>query len=100
LTRKVNSLINKSTPLSQTSLEAIDQTFRELGGDVLGIIPDQLDQTGDMSREEGLIRILLALRNDARDRKDWASADLIRQELAKLGIGLEDRADGTLWKVG
>ncbi len=100
LTRKVNSLINESAPLSQASLEAIDQTFRELGGDVLGIIPDQLDQTGDMSREEGLVRILLALRTDARDRKDWQSADLIRQELSKLGITLEDRADGTLWKVG
>ena len=100
LTRKVNSLINESAPLSQASLEAIDQTFRELGGDVLGIIPDQLDQTGDMSREDGLVRILLALRADARDRKDWQSADLIRQELSKLGITLEDRADGTLWKVG
>lgn len=100
LTRKVNSLINESAPLSQASLEAIDQTFRELGGDVLGIIPDQLNQTGDMSREEGLVRILLALRTDARDRKDWQSADLIRQELSKLGITLEDRADGTLWKVG
>ena len=100
LTRKVNSSINESAPLSQASLEAIDQTFRELGGDVLGIIPDQLDQTGDMSREEGLVRILLALRTDARDRKDWQSADLIRQELSKLGITLEDRADGTLWKVG
>ena len=100
LTRKVNSSINESAPLSQASLEAIDQTFRELGGDVLGIIPDQLNQTGDMSREEGLVRILLALRTDARDRKDWQSADLIRQELSKLGITLEDRADGTLWKVG
>ena len=100
LTRKVNSLINESAPLSQASLEAIDQTFRELGGDVLGIIPDQLDQTGDMSREDGLVRILLALRAGARDRKDWQSADLIRQELSKLGITLEDRADGTLWKVG
>lgn len=98
-TRRVNSLINDSPPLTQGSLEGIDQTFRDLGGDVLGIIPDQLDPKGDMSREEGLIRILIGLRADARQRQDWHAADLIRQELANLGVTLEDRADGTIWKV-
>jgi cysteinyl-tRNA synthetase len=98
-TRKVNSLVNESTPLSRDSLEAIDHTYGELGGDVMGIIPDQLSQKGDSSREEGLMEILLALRADARERKDWQEADLIRQELAKLGISVEDRPDGTIWKV-
>ncbi|MFL7838625.1 MAG: cysteine--tRNA ligase [Candidatus Promineifilaceae bacterium] len=98
-TRKVNSLINDSPPLTQGSLEAIDQTFRELGGDVLGIIPDQLDQKGDMSREDGLVRILIGLRADARERKDWQTADQIRQKLTDLGITLEDRPDGTIWKA-
>ncbi|MFN2163048.1 MAG: cysteine--tRNA ligase [Candidatus Promineifilaceae bacterium] len=99
-TRKVNSLVNESTPLSRDSLKILDQTFGELGGDVLGIIPDQLHQQGDSSREEGLMGLLLALRADARKRKDWQEADLIRQELAKLGITVEDRPDGTIWKVG
>jgi cysteinyl-tRNA synthetase len=98
-TRRVNSLINDSPPLTRGSLEAIDQTFRELGGDVLGIIPEQLDQTGDGSREDGLVRILIGLRADARERKDWQTADQIRQKLTELGITLEDRADGTIWKV-
>lgn len=98
-TRRVNSLINDSPPLTQGSLEAIDQTFRELGGDVLGIIPEQLDQTGDGSREDGLVRILISLRADARERKDWQTADQIRQKLTDLGITLEDRSDGTIWKV-
>jgi cysteinyl-tRNA synthetase len=92
-------LINDSPPLTQGSLEAIDQTFRELGGDVLGIIPEQLDQTGDGSREDGLVRILISLRADARERKDWQTADQIRQKLTDLGITLEDRSDGTIWKV-
>ncbi len=99
LTRKVNSLINESAPLSRGSLEAIDQTFRELGGDVLGIIPDQLDQRSDMTREDGLVRILIELRAEARERKDWLTADQIRQELAELGVTLEDRSDGTIWKL-
>jgi cysteinyl-tRNA synthetase len=99
-TRRVNSLINDSAQvLSRGSLEAIDQTFRELGGDVLGIIPDQFDLQGDTSREEGLVRILIDLRTEARERKEWQTADQIRQKLSDLGITLEDRADGTIWKV-
>jgi len=96
----VNSLMNDSAQaLSRGSLEAIDQTFRELGGDVLGIIPEQLDLQRDTSREEGLVRILISLRTEARERKEWQTADQIRQKLSDLGITLEDRADGTIWKV-
>jgi cysteinyl-tRNA synthetase len=99
-TRRVNSLMNDSAQaLSRGSLEAIDQTFRELGGDVLGIIPEQLDLQRDTSREEGLVRILISLRTEARERKEWQTADQIRQKLSDLGITLEDRADGTIWKV-
>ncbi len=38
-------------------------------------------------------------RNAARAARDWAGADAIRDELAEHGVVLEDRADGTRWKV-
>jgi cysteinyl-tRNA synthetase len=38
-------------------------------------------------------------RKGARERKDWAEADRIRQELEEKGIILEDKKDGTSWKV-
>jgi cysteinyl-tRNA synthetase len=98
-TRQVNSLLNEAAPLSAGSLTMIDELYRELGGTVLGIVPDQLERDGDSSRDEGLMRLLIALRAEARERKDWATADQIRRQLAELGITLEDRADGTIWKV-
>jgi cysteinyl-tRNA synthetase len=33
----------------------------------------------------------------ARDEKDWAKADAIRDGLAELGITIEDTADGARW---
>ena len=71
-----------------------------MGGDVLGIIPAE-SQAGaaGTQRQEGIIRLLLDLRTEARERKDWATADQIRQSLTDLGISLEDRADGTIWKI-
>jgi cysteinyl-tRNA synthetase len=99
LTRQVNTLLNEKGPLSSGALTAIDTLYRELGGDVLGIIPDQAEAGADAEREEGLIRLLIDLRTQARARKDWAASDQIRDQLKKLGVILEDRADGTIWKL-
>ena len=74
-------------------LEAIDETYRELGGTVLGIVPDEIaaGSTANAEREEGLIRLLIDLRAEARKAKDFAKADQIRNQLAELGVTLEDR---------
>jgi len=99
LTRQVNTLLNEKGPHTRATLEAIDQLYRELGGDVLGIVPDQAESTANAEREEGLIRLLIDLRGQARQKKDWATSDAIRDQLKELGITLEDRADGTIWKT-
>lgn len=98
MTRQVNILLNEEGPHSQGTLAAIDKLYRELGGDVLGIIPDQAESSANAEREEGLIRLLLELRANARAQKDWAMSDKIRDQLRALGVVLEDRADGTIWK--
>lgn len=99
LTRQVNTLLNEQGPLNSGTLTAIDNLYRELGGDVLGIIPDQAEAGADAEREEGLIRLLIDLRTQARAQKDWATSDKIRDQLKELGVILEDRADGTIWKL-
>ncbi|MCP4427772.1 MAG: cysteine--tRNA ligase [Chloroflexi bacterium] len=99
LTRQVNTLLNEQGPHTQGTLAAIDQLYRELGGEVLGIIPDQADSGASAEREDGLIRLLIDLRAQARANKDWAVSDQIRDQLKELGVVLEDRADGTIWKL-
>jgi cysteinyl-tRNA synthetase len=99
LTRQVNTLLNEGGPHSRETLTAIDQLYRELGGDVLGIVPDQAESGANAEREEGLIRLLIALRAAARANKDWATSDQIRNQLRELRVVLEDRADGTIWKL-
>jgi cysteinyl-tRNA synthetase len=99
LTRQVNSLLNEDEPLTTGTLQAIDELYQELGGDVLGIIPSDGRGTASIERESGLIRLLVDLRAEARAAKDWATADKIRDQLSELGVILEDRPDGTVWKV-
>jgi cysteinyl-tRNA synthetase len=100
LTRQVNTLINEGGPQTGGTLTAIDALFRELGGDVLGIVPEREEGGADAEREDGLVRLLIDLRNQARANKDWATGDTIRNRLKELGVVLEDRTDGTIWKLG
>jgi cysteinyl-tRNA synthetase len=100
LTRDVNSLLNSETIVSRAVLEAIDDTYKSLGGDVLGVIPQQDTATGgDSEREAKLIQLLIDQRARARAEKNYAESDRIRDELAAAGVILEDRADGTIWKL-
>jgi cysteinyl-tRNA synthetase len=97
--REVNTLLSAGRPVSVGTLAAIDGLYRELGGNVLGIIPDDL--TKDMGGElvEGLMNIILDIRQRYREVKDWDRADLLRQELSHLGIVVEDRTGDATWRI-
>ncbi len=98
-TRQVNTLVNEQGSLSQGSLKALDDLYRELGGKILGIIPGEDAGSASAEREAGLVQLLIELRAAARANKDWATSDKIRDQLKELGIILEDRPDGTVWKT-
>ena len=57
------------------------------------------NQLRDMTISPETINALVAERTDARANKDWKRADEIRAQLEKTGIILEDKSDGTHWKV-
>lgn len=101
MTRKVNSALVENVDLTAGTLTAIDQLYRELGGEVLGIVPNSAEASGaSAEREAGLIRVLIDIRAEARATRDWATSDRIRDRLAELGVTLKDGKDGTTWAVG
>ncbi|MCM2374077.1 cysteine--tRNA ligase [Aporhodopirellula aestuarii] len=56
---------------------------------------------GDDSAAElldGVIRLLIDLRKEARERKDYATGDAIRDRLSALGVALLDKKEGTSWE--
>ncbi|SRR5581483_7790604 len=99
LTGEVNKLLNGAEPVGKATLEAIEKTYTDLGGQVLGIIPAAEVSSANAQREDGLIRLLIELRNQARAEKQYARSDQIRNQLKALGITLEDRPDGTFYRI-
>lgn len=55
---------------------------------------------GDDKTLEGIMQLLISLRQTARENKDFATSDTIRDRLAAINITLEDRAGGTEWSQG
>ena len=100
LTRDVNTLLNSGQQVGRSTLEAINATYNELGGDVLGIVPEAAQQnTASAEREAGLIQTLIDLRAQARANQNYEQADEIRDRLAGLGVQLDDGPEGTVWRV-
>jgi cysteinyl-tRNA synthetase len=98
LSREINALMSENKASSE-DLITVDKLFSELGGIVLGIIPLSFENdNSDKSIEEGLINLILELRTEIRTQKLWQLSDKIRDGLNKIGIVIEDRKDGTVWK--
>ncbi len=97
LNKEVNALLAAGQPVSRGTLGAIDNLYRELGGRVLGIIPDDLTKKVGSELVEGLMNIILGIRETCRQTKDWEQADALRRQLTEIGITIEDRAEGPVW---
>ncbi|REJ33561.1 MAG: cysteine--tRNA ligase [Bacillota bacterium] len=75
--------------------------FERLGGWLLGILDERAAAGAGESAQllGGVMELLLEVRQEARARKDWATADRIRDRLRELGIIVEDTPTGSRWKL-
>lgn len=90
--------------LAEKTLSAEDITYLKSGektlrlfGSIFGLFGGQVAKD-DENTLDGVVKLLIQLRQEARARKDYATADKVRNELTQLGISLEDSPQGTNWK--
>ncbi len=100
MNREINRQMNSGEPLSRGTLAGIDRLYRDLGGKVLGIIPNDLGTEQESAGlESNLMQVLIDLRDEYRRNQEYDKADAIRDRLTLLGVVLEDHPDGTIWRV-
>ncbi|CAJ1348179.1 unnamed protein product [Effrenium voratum] len=70
-------------------------------GSVLGILQRDAEEVcrGSDDDLQAKVESLIQARADARQEKDFARADAIREELTSMGVVLEDGAGGTSWRI-
>jgi cysteinyl-tRNA synthetase len=97
-TRDLNQVLRGDAAVSRQALEQADAFVRECAEGILGMVFLDRQEEGGAELEDGLMKLIIDVRKEARGRKLWALSDRIRDELARLGITLEDTKDGTTWR--
>jgi cysteinyl-tRNA synthetase len=105
LVNKLNSLKDKHIgwdQISPATFDSIKQVFSLFINDIFAVDSDvegDISGNQDKSLLDGLMHLIIQMRNDARLRKDWGTADLIRDALKENKVELKDGKDGSSWQV-
>ncbi len=102
LISRINGLAGGHLPLNEVSQATLDQLkifFKEFVFDIFGLKDDAQAGDGNTRVVDGLMNLIIEMRKDARERKDWAASDKIRDALKEVGVQLKDSKEGTSWVV-
>jgi cysteinyl-tRNA synthetase len=98
LVSHVNKSINSSNGVSQYTLANAYKVLVETC-QVLGIYTMNEQETNNNDKYfDPLIELLIEIRQDARNQKDWDTSDKIRDRLKEINIEIQDTREGTSWK--
>lgn len=98
-TRIINSAISGQIPVSQEDIDNLKKLFETFLFDLMGIKDELKDGNASYESFAKAIDMLLDMRLQAKQNKDWATSDKIRNELTALGFEIKDTKDGFEWKL-
>ena len=94
--RFINAVKNETATISADDQEKLSNKMGEFVEDIMGIELDGSEnQSAVNTALQGTVSMLIDIRKTARDNKDFATSDRIRDELLALGVQLKDGKDGT-----
>ncbi len=94
--RFINAVKNETATISADDQDKLSHKMHEFVEDIMGIMLDGSEnQSAINTALEGTVSMLIDIRKTARDNKDFATSDRIRDELLTLGVQLKDGKDGT-----
>ena len=95
--KAINSANDGRISLAPQDIEALRTLMDAMLFRVLGLRSEE-DARSEDGLGDDLMQVLLGLRADAKNRKDFATSDLIRDRLAALGITIKDSKTGSTWE--
>ena len=95
--RLINQAKEGALKINENDKLRLEEIFFRFVPDVLGL----MDEMSDDSKEllDGLIQMLITIRKEVKEKKDYATADAIRDRLNALGITIKDTKDGAEWSI-
>ena len=96
--KAINLIHDGKETISAKDLAELRSVFSAFIEDVLGL-KSESETSGGNEAYKGAIDLLLNMRLEAKQNKDWATSDKIRNELTALGFEIKDTKDGFEWKI-
>jgi cysteinyl-tRNA synthetase len=93
----INQIKEQKASLTPEDLSELKKTLNAFVFDVLGLMNESSQDNSE--KINGVVALLIKLRKEARENKDWALSDQIRDELIALGIQLKDGKEGTTFSL-
>lgn len=91
--RIINTIYDGSAKITVAELEDLKALMNDFVFDVFGLKDEESSNT-DMNE---VLEMIIALRKEAKENKDYATSDSIRIGLQNIGIQLKDSKEGTTW---
>ena len=96
----INKLVNHQASICAGCLAELTEVMKLFAFDLLGFLPGKASAGKDREEAFGkVVDMVLDLRSKAKAAKDFATSDLIRDELAAAGFEVKDTKDGATWKL-
>ncbi|WP_313373512.1 cysteine--tRNA ligase [Chishuiella sp.] len=93
--KMINSIKDSFENINAEDLEKLKALMNGFVHEVLGLDTEDINESSD--KLDGVVKMLIEMRNQARVDKNWALSDQIRDQLRDLGIQLKDGAEGTTY---
>ncbi len=95
--RYINSVSDGTEKLTIDDIKLLKDLFETFVFEILGLDNEETSGSGDKLTED-LLKIIIELRQNAKNNKEWVISDKIREELKKVGVVLKDTKDGAEWE--
>ncbi len=96
--KTINTITDGKATISEADLNELRSVFSLFAEELLGLRLLQSEGNNDTAYR-GAIDLLLNIRMQAKQNKDWATSDRIRNELTALGFNIKDTKDGFEWSL-
>ena len=96
--KHINLISDGQETITAADKELLQQILNAFIFDILGLQQTTGDGQ-DTEKLSGVVELLIQLRKEARENKDFATSDKIRDQLAELGIQLKDGKEGTTFSI-
>ena len=93
----INSVSDGTEKLATIDIKSLKDLFATFVFDILGLKNEEAVMGRDKLTDD-LMRIIIEIRQDAKERKEWSISDKIRENLKKAGVTLKDLKDGAEWE--